>query len=106
MHCPVDAIPDFHHRTPPITRSLGQNFLLDDGIQSRIASVAGLGPGDVVVEIGPGLGSLTKHLLASGAHVLAVEKDDNLYAQLLQRQDLEVGTGAKSLRLGCVAAAD
>lgn len=49
---------------------------------SRIARLADIGPADVVLEVGPGLGSLTLALLATGAHVVAVEIDDRLAASL------------------------
>ena len=59
-------------------RSLGQNFVADPNTVAHIARLAGVGPGDPVVEIGPGLGSLTLALAATGASVLAVEKDRSL----------------------------
>jgi 16S rRNA (adenine1518-N6/adenine1519-N6)-dimethyltransferase len=61
---------------------LGQNFLVDGNIVRKSLELAGVGPGDVVVEIGPGLGTLTKALLEAGAEVWAVEKDRNLHAHL------------------------
>ncbi|GAB4815735.1 hypothetical protein N2152v2_002781 [Parachlorella kessleri] len=63
-------------------KSLGQNFLLDDVILQRIVTTACIQPGDLVLEIGPGTGNLTRHLLAAGALVTAVEKDYTLHAQL------------------------
>jgi 16S rRNA (adenine1518-N6/adenine1519-N6)-dimethyltransferase len=57
------------------TKALGQNFLHDANTIRRIVRVAGVSPGEVVVEIGPGLGSLTLGLLESGAWVVAVEID-------------------------------
>ena len=57
------------------TKSRGQNFVVDAGTIRRIVRVAGVGPGDCVVEVGPGLGSLTLGLLEAGAHVAAVEID-------------------------------
>jgi 16S rRNA (adenine1518-N6/adenine1519-N6)-dimethyltransferase len=53
----------------------GQNFLHDPAVAARIAASAGVGPGDAVLEIGPGLGALTRPLLASGARVTAIEVD-------------------------------
>jgi 16S rRNA (adenine1518-N6/adenine1519-N6)-dimethyltransferase len=64
---------------PCTPRGLGQNFLNDDTVLTAITHVAGVGPGDLVLEVGPGTGSLTRRLLAAGAHVTAVEKDDDLY---------------------------
>ena len=63
-------------------RSLGQHFLLDPNIARAIVRDAGIGPGDRVVEIGAGLGSLTLALDASGADVVAVELDPRLVAAL------------------------
>jgi 16S rRNA (adenine1518-N6/adenine1519-N6)-dimethyltransferase len=60
------------------SRRLGQNFLLDENLLRAIVRDAGVGAGDVVLEVGPGLGFLTRHLLASGAHVVAVEVDPRL----------------------------
>ena len=59
-------------------KSLGQNFVADPATVLRIARWAHVGPGDHVVEIGPGLGSLTLALADTGATVLAVEKDRSL----------------------------
>jgi 16S rRNA (adenine1518-N6/adenine1519-N6)-dimethyltransferase len=56
-------------------RSLGQNFLLDLNLTARIARGAGVGPGSLVYEVGPGPGGLTRALLEAGAEVVAVEKD-------------------------------
>ncbi len=59
-------------------RSLSQNFLTDPAALDAIVQAAELQPGDRVVEIGPGLGVLTRRLLAAGASVLAVELDPRL----------------------------
>lgn len=59
-------------------KSLGQNFVADPNTVRHIARLAGVGPGDRVVEIGPGLGSLTLALADTGADVLAIEKDRSL----------------------------
>lgn len=56
----------------------GQNFVVDAGTVQRIARIAGVGPCDHVVEVGPGLGSLTLALLDVGAAVTAVEIDPTL----------------------------
>jgi 16S rRNA (adenine1518-N6/adenine1519-N6)-dimethyltransferase len=57
------------------SRALGQNFVADPNTVRRIARLAGVGPGDRVVEIGAGLGSLTLALAETGASVTAVEVD-------------------------------
>jgi 16S rRNA (adenine1518-N6/adenine1519-N6)-dimethyltransferase len=64
------------------TKKLGQNFVIDANTVRRIVRVAGVRPGDVVVEVGPGLGSLTLGLLEADAAVIAVEIDRRLAAQL------------------------
>jgi 16S rRNA (adenine1518-N6/adenine1519-N6)-dimethyltransferase len=63
-------------------RFLGQNFLVDGNIVRKSLELADVRPGDVVVEIGPGLGTLTTALLEAGAEVWAVEKDRTLHAHL------------------------
>ncbi len=57
------------------TKTLGQNFVIDANTVRRIVRAAGVGPDDVVVEVGPGLGSLTLGLLPEAASVVAVEID-------------------------------
>lgn len=64
------------------TKSLGQNFLTDEGILKRIAATAELTGDDLVLEIGPGLGSLTAQLAESAGRVLAVEIDRHLIPAL------------------------
>jgi 16S rRNA (adenine1518-N6/adenine1519-N6)-dimethyltransferase len=64
------------------SRALGQNFLADPNVAERIARLACVAPGDDVLEIGPGLGSLTVALARAGAHVLAVELDRHLLPAL------------------------
>jgi 16S rRNA (adenine1518-N6/adenine1519-N6)-dimethyltransferase len=69
------------------SRALGQNFLHDVHHLARIVQAAGLHPADSLLEIGPGLGSLTELLLARipEGHLLAVEKDEQLGKTLLER---------------------
>jgi 16S rRNA (adenine1518-N6/adenine1519-N6)-dimethyltransferase len=65
------------------SKRLGQNFVVEQGTVRRIAALAAPGPGDVVLEVGPGLGSLTLALLEAGAgRVVAVEIDPVLAAEL------------------------
>ena len=64
------------------TKTLGQNFVIDANTVRRIVKAAGVSAGETVVEVGPGLGSLTLGLLEAGASVVAVEIDDRLAAQL------------------------
>ncbi len=64
------------------TKKLGQNFVIDANTVRRIVKSAGVTSGETVVEVGPGLGSLTLGLLEVGASVVAVEIDRRLAAQL------------------------
>lgn len=57
-------------------KSFGQHFLLDLNITRKIARLAELGDGDLVIEVGPGPGGLTRALIETGAQVIAVEKDE------------------------------
>ncbi len=66
-------------------RSLGQNFVTSEEVLQRIIASAKIRRGDKILEIGPGLGSLTDCLLDCGASVLAIEKDDVLYGHLQQK---------------------
>ncbi len=64
------------------TKSLGQNFLHDANTVRKIVSTAALDPADVVLEVGPGLGSLTLGLLGSVSRVVAVEIDAAMAGEL------------------------
>ena len=64
------------------SRALGQNFVVDPNTVRRIARLAGVGPDDFVLEIGPGLGSLTLALVETGAQVEAIEIDRYLLEPL------------------------
>jgi 16S rRNA (adenine1518-N6/adenine1519-N6)-dimethyltransferase len=63
-------------------KRLGQNYLVDTGALKRIVEAAGIQAGDSILEIGPGLGSLTRYLAAAGRHVTAVELDGRLIPAL------------------------
>ena len=76
----VRALAEALHLRP--TKALGQNFVIDPNTVRRLVRVAGVGVDDVVVEVGPGLGSLTLGLLGAAARVVAVEIDPVLAAQL------------------------
>lgn len=82
-------------RVTPV-KTLGQNFLHDQNLARRIVEDAEINAQDFVVEIGPGLGALTEPLLATGARVLALEKDArlaNFLSQHFREAKLEVRHG-------------
>ena len=78
-------------------KSLGQHFLTDSRIAGRILDAAGLSPDDLIVEIGPGRGVLTRRLVDRVKRVVAVELDGELAATLAARLDFPAN-------LTCVAA--
>jgi len=63
-------------------KSLGQNFLVDESALQRVVEASGLQPGEAALEIGPGLGSLTRWLARRSRRVVAVELDQNLLPAL------------------------
>ncbi len=79
-------------------KEFGQHFLVDENILGVIGRLAGLEPGDVVLEIGPGLGVLTRFLAERVAFVHAVEIDRSLEARLPKLPNLRVELG-DALRL-------
>ena len=77
VYCP------YHAKNKHIPRKkLGQNFLVDSNIVRKSLELADVNPNDCIVEIGPGLGTLTGALISRGARVWAVEIDPELYAYL------------------------
>lgn len=66
------------------TKTLGQNFVIDGNTIRRIVASAGIGPEETVLEVGPGLGSLTLGLLDAASRVVAVEIDPKLAGRLEQ----------------------
>jgi 16S rRNA (adenine1518-N6/adenine1519-N6)-dimethyltransferase len=66
-------------------KRLGQHFLVDEAVLERILYAAELTPGDIVIEVGPGMGILTEALAKQGAKVIAVELDSKLVALLKKR---------------------
>lgn len=68
-------------------KSLGQHFLIDDAVLKDILTAAELSPADTVLEIGPGLGVLTRELAGRVGRVVAVELDDNLAAALKKEME-------------------
>jgi 16S rRNA (adenine1518-N6/adenine1519-N6)-dimethyltransferase len=73
----ITALLRSHQLSPK--KSLGQNFLIDPVALKRVIEAAGIEPGQDVLEIGPGLGSLTRYLAQAARKVVAVEIDQNLF---------------------------
>lgn len=78
-------------------KSLGQNFLKSEKALNQIIEASNLKSEDIVLEIGPGRGALTKKLLESGAKIIAIEKDESLEEELKQifekNKNLEIISG-------------
>jgi len=81
------------------TKALGQNFVVDGGTIRRIVRVADVHANDVVLEVGPGLGSLTLGLLQTGAEVVAVEIDGRLADALSTTVTAVAPSAASRLRV-------
>jgi len=77
--------------TPRAKRALGQNFLVDANLQRKIVDELGAGPDDVVLEVGPGHGELSAHLVGRVHRAVLVEKDRDLAAALRARWGAETG---------------
>jgi 16S rRNA (adenine1518-N6/adenine1519-N6)-dimethyltransferase len=74
-----------------LRRELGQNFLIDESQARRLADLAGIGPGDVVLEIGTGLGALTHALAECASRVVTLEIDSGVVAALREESLLPPG---------------
>ncbi|OGG47674.1 ribosomal RNA small subunit methyltransferase A [Candidatus Kaiserbacteria bacterium RIFCSPHIGHO2_01_FULL_49_13] len=83
-------------------KSLGQHFLTAPGIAARIAEIGTAGAADVVVEVGPGEGILTRELLTRAKRVIAIEKDDRLIPFLSEKFKNEIAQKKFSLVHGDV----
>lgn len=71
-------------------KSLGQNFLQDEGIASRIVAALAITPEDAVIEIGPGAGALTRHIRAAKPELLWLLEKDYHWAQFHQNNGVEL----------------
>ena len=78
-------------------KSLGQHFLKSEKALTSIVQAGEVTERDVVLEIGPGTGTLTRKLLETGAKVIAVEKDDELFKLLEQEFEKEIKNGKLEL---------
>ena len=79
-------------------KRFGQNFLHDRGTAVKIVDSAQVAPDELVVELGPGHGVLTRHLAASGARVVALELDRALVTELEAEFDLKLGADSEARR--------
>ena len=75
-------------KKPFAKKSLGQNFLVDQNYIQKIISALELQPDETIIEIGPGRGALTKHLVESGANIIAIELDRDL-VPILQKEFID-----------------
>jgi 16S rRNA (adenine1518-N6/adenine1519-N6)-dimethyltransferase len=82
----IRALLERHGLSP--RRDLGQNFLVDERLAARLVDAAGVGPADTVIEIGAGLGVLTRALAARAARVVALEIDAGLVRALRAEGEL------------------
>lgn len=80
-------------------KSFGQNFLIDENIVESIVEKANIGKDDFVIEIGPGLGTLTEYLLKNAGKVLAVELDKKMVNIITDRFSEEINS--KNLEVLC-----
>lgn len=78
-------------------KSLGQHFLTSHGVVKSIVTAARVENTDRILEIGPGKGILTKHLLESAAEVIAVEKDTRMVELLKEKFSSEIGKGVLTI---------
>ncbi|MGH7238457.1 MAG: rRNA adenine N-6-methyltransferase family protein, partial [Candidatus Saccharimonadales bacterium] len=81
---------------PAAKKSLGQHWLNDEAALVAMLKTAEVNAGDIVLEIGPGLGSLTRMLVYAAKKVVAIEKDDVLaanLADLVKAENLQVVNG-------------
>src|SRR4051812_5296403 len=75
-------------------KSLGQNFLKSPLILKKITTAGEITKEDIILEIGPGKGSLTIEILKYAKQVIAVEKDDGLFSLLKEKFALQINSGS------------
>jgi 16S rRNA (adenine1518-N6/adenine1519-N6)-dimethyltransferase len=89
------------------SKMLGQNFLFDPNLAKAIVADLEPGEGDHLVEVGPGMGALTTHILASPARrVTLIERDHRLAAEMKERYAEEIASGRLEVRQGDGAKTD
>ena len=84
-------------------KSLGQNFLIDQNLIRSLVEASGVQADDLVLEIGPGTGTMTDELLARGCRVIACELDDGLSELLSARFEAEAAGRFRLIRGDCLA---
>ena len=87
-------------------KSLGQNFLTSIPARMAIVQAGNVTPTDTVLEVGPGKGFLTRALLDTGAHIVALEKDSDLIPVLSETFNSELEKGRLTLIEGDVLTFD
>ena len=70
-----------------LNKNLGQHFLIDEEVLQRVVGAAEVQPDDTILEIGAGIGVLTKELLAKAKHVISIELDEKLIPLLQEYTD-------------------
>jgi 16S rRNA (adenine1518-N6/adenine1519-N6)-dimethyltransferase len=89
------------------SKMLGQNFLFDPNLAKAIVADLEPGEGDHLVEVGPGMGALTTHILSSPARrVTLIERDHRLAAEMKERYSAEIASGRLEVRQGDGAKTD
>ena len=71
-------------------KSLGQNFLINEEVVNKIVDSSNISKDDLVIEIGPGLGTLTEELLQNAGKVLAIELDTRMITRILRDEGTQV----------------
>lgn len=80
-------------------KSMGQNFLIDENIVKKIVKAGNVNKKDIIVEIGPGTGSLTLELAKHAKKVIAIEKDEKLASQLkIKNTEIIVGDALEEIK--------
>jgi 16S rRNA (adenine1518-N6/adenine1519-N6)-dimethyltransferase len=84
-------------------KALGQNFLIDQNLINKLIDRAGVGEGDLVLEIGPGTGALTEGLLERGCRVIACELDTDLARVLRETLEQQYGDRLRVIEGDCLS---
>jgi len=81
-------------------KSLGQNFLKSPSVAKKLVSSANITEKDIVIEVGPGRGAITKHLVGRANKVIAIEKDERMAEDLKEKFEEEIKNGKLTIITG------